>query len=68
MSIELQAVIRTALERLNWLYGVGDVISVDYEQSTFKYKRYGCNEEQKKFRLVDGTLYALGHSQKVIDN
>lgn len=55
----------SALERLNGLYGRGDVVSVNVFSRTFIRKPFSCRPETRKFRLVGDTVYALGRQRKI---
>lgn len=61
-----------AIERLNWNYGRGEVVSVTWEgrdpancEGTFTRKPFSCEPETRRFRAVDGTVYALGHQRRM---
>lgn len=58
-----------AIDQLNWNYGKGDVIEVDYTGSTFVQQPYGMRKERKKFTAVETadqtTVYALGHQKTI---
>lgn len=67
------AEIRTALEQLNWSYGIGDVITVNPISSgtnvngtgTFDRKPWGMNLQTRTYRIIGRTVKALNHQTTI---
>lgn len=57
------------LERLNASYGVGSLGNVMLYldgRIEFTQRPYGMREQRRKGRLVNGTVYALGHQKRIV--
>lgn len=65
MSPATKKKIREALNSLNWNYGRGDVIHVDFAAMIFTRKPFQMQNEACSFRFENNTVFALGH-QKMI--
>jgi len=63
MSPATKKKIREALNSLNWNYGRGDVIHVDYTANTFTRKPFQMRSEVRSFRFQNNTVHALGHKK-----
>lgn len=65
MSPATKKQIREALDSLNWNYGRGDVIHVDFTAMTFTRKPFQMRNEVRSFRFENNTVYALSHQKKI---
>lgn len=62
------AAIRKVVERLNGLYGRGNVVAVRLfldGRGEFDRTPYGCKRETRVFRISENTVFACGHQGKV---
>jgi hypothetical protein len=64
MSDATKKKIRETLDSLNWNYGRGDVIHVDFATSTFTRKPHQMRIEVRSFRFENNTLYAQATKSK----
>jgi hypothetical protein len=57
------------LQRLNWLYGCGDLASVTLDKSTgtgtVMLRRPHCKLMPRRFRLENETVYYRGHQSRI---
>ena len=64
-----------ALNGLNWTYGRGDIVAVEYTYcgsdehiiwgEGFAVCKLQYGENRAKFRIIEGTLYFRGHQRKL---
>ena len=60
-SPKLREQIQQKLTTLNWLYGKGDIIEVDFINFTVK----RTTHDTRKFKIEDGTVFFLGRQRKL---